>query len=115
MDISEFPFLNHEEFTEACHFLDSTYRQATLGPLRRRWKLNMCSALSTTFSMDGSGYNNYIQIIKPLEEGSDLPLDLGSFSLSENVKEDPGIPADTEMMETEDSDMVGLFVWFCNS
>ncbi len=70
----------------------------------------MCSALSTTFSMDGSGYTNYIQIIKPLEDGNDLPLDLEGFSISGNVKEDPGISADPQMMETEDSDMVGFNV-----
>ncbi|XWW99806.1 hypothetical protein V2A60_007818 [Cordyceps javanica] len=103
-DISHFPNLNQAEFAEACHLLDSRYRQATLGPLRRRWKLNVCTALDTTFSHDNNGYTTYIQIVRPLEADVDLPFDLGAFSISGNATEILTNAQDAEMMETEESD-----------
>lgn len=106
--ISDFPNINHADFAEACHLLDSRYRQATLGPLRRRWRLNVCTALATSFSPDNDGYTTYIQIIRPLEGDVDLPFDLDGFSLSENATEDLHNAGDAELMETEESDKVRL-------
>ncbi len=107
-DISHFPKLSQAEFTEACHLLDSIYRQATLGPLRRRWKLNVCTALATAFSHDNDGYATYVQIVRPLEGDVDLPFDLGGFSISGNATEDLNNAQDAEMMETEEADKVRL-------
>lgn len=107
-DISHFPNLDQAEFAEACHLLDSRYRQATLGPLRRRWKLNVCTALATSFSHDNDGYTTYIQISRPLEGDVDLPFDLGTFSISGNAEQDLHGAQDAEMMETEESDKVRL-------
>lgn len=107
-DIAEFPSISHADFAEACHLLDSRYRQATLGPLRRRWKLNVLAALATSFSPDNDGYNTYIQISRPLEGDVDLPFDLGGFSISENAPEDLHNAGDDELMETEASDKVRL-------
>lgn len=111
-DISNFPNLSHSEFAEACHLLDSRYRRATLGPLRKRWKLNVCTALDTSFSHENDGYTTYVQIIRPLEGDVDLPFDLGSFSLSDTSAE--GLQGDAELMETEESDKVWT-VWYLNS
>ncbi|KAM3442744.1 hypothetical protein MY4824_000885 [Beauveria thailandica] len=103
-DISHFPNLSHAEFAEACHLLDSRYRQATLGPLRRRWKLNVCTALATSFSHDNDGHTTYIQIVRPLEGDVDLPFDLGGFSISESATDNLSNSLDAEMLETEESD-----------
>lgn len=108
-DLSHFPNLDQAEFTEACHLLDSRYRQATLGPLRRRWKLNVCTALATSFSHDNDGYTTYLQIVRPLEADIDLPFDLGGFSISGESTEHLTNAQDTEMMETEESDKVWPF------
>ncbi|TWU74571.1 hypothetical protein ED733_006396 [Metarhizium rileyi] len=81
MEFENYPLLKPHEFQEACHHLDSQYCHATLGPLRKRWKLKVCTALDVEFSTDG-GYTTYIQIVRPLEVPDDLDLDLDSFSIS---------------------------------
>ncbi|EGX89933.1 hypothetical protein CCM_08186 [Cordyceps militaris CM01] len=103
-DLDHFPNLDQAEFTEACHLLDSRYRQAILGPLRRRWKLNVFTALDMSFSDDNEGYIAYVQIVRPLEDEIDLPFDLGAFSISGNATEHLTSTQDAEMMETEESD-----------
>ena len=102
MSMRNYPLLDAEEFTEACHHLDSQYCRATLGPVRKQWKLRTCRALDTTFSVDG-GYTTYIQIIRPLAAPDDLDLDLGAISFSE-----PGRHAgeDDAIMEAEQEDEV---------
>ncbi|POR36523.1 Uncharacterized protein TPAR_03223 [Tolypocladium paradoxum] len=104
-DIENFPFLTREEFSAACHHLDRHYCRATLGPLRRRWKLRVCAALDTIFSVDG-GYTTYVQITRPVEptlDHDDLSLDLGKFSISEQDRDDENVMAD-DMMDEEESD-----------
>jgi hypothetical protein len=71
-----YPFLTGEEFAEACHHLDRRYCKATLGPLRRRWRLRVCRALNTGVAGPGGGgfvlgpeYSTYLQIVRPLMEG----------------------------------------------
>lgn len=108
MDIENFPFLTHEEFAEACHHFDRRYCQATLGPVRRRWKLRVCTALDVAFSTHG-GYTHYIQIIRPLDsiaDPSDISLDLGNFSISEKTVESACLMGDDEMVDAEESDSV---------
>lgn len=108
MDLEYFPSLSQEEFSEACHHLDRQYCQATLGPVRRRWKLRLCTALDTVFSLDG-GYTTYIQIIRPLQphlDHADLSLDLGNFSISDTTNEEESIMGDQDMMDAEQSDQV---------
>lgn len=104
MDIENYPFLKPDEFAEACHHLDSQYCHATLGPLRKRWKLRVCTALDMTFSVDG-GYTTYIQIIRPLEVQDDLDLDLDKFSISASHL-DHDIPAADDQMVDEELDEV---------
>jgi ubiquitin-like-conjugating enzyme ATG10 len=105
-DIKQFPYLDKAEFSEACHHLDRRYCQATLGPLRRRWKLRLCTALDMTFSLDG-GYATYVQITRPLEADTshdELSLDLDKFSISKD--EDALAMGEQEMMDAEDADEV---------
>ncbi|KAL6800209.1 hypothetical protein V8C43DRAFT_155416 [Trichoderma afarasin] len=106
MDIKEFPFLSPEEFSEACHHFDSRYCRATLGPMRKKWKLRLCTSLDLTYSAS-SGYTTYLQIIRPLEETvdpEDISLDLGSFSISDRNAEDRFLQGDDDMIDAEESD-----------
>lgn len=66
-----YPYLDREEFAELCHHLDSRYCQATLGPVRRQWKLRVHNALDLSFGT-GPEYTAFIQITRPLEESTDL-------------------------------------------
>lgn len=106
-DFKNYPFLDADEFAEACHQLDRRYTQATLGPVRRRWKLRVCRALDISFSASAE-YATYIQIIRPLDgelDDGDLSTCLDNFSFGH----DSAHAADTEdheMMEAEDSDPV---------
>ncbi|KAK0761104.1 hypothetical protein N5P37_006048, partial [Trichoderma harzianum] len=106
MDIKEFPFLSPEEFSEACHHFDSRYCRATLGPMRKKWKLRLCTSLDLTYSAS-SGYTTYLQIIRPLEETvdpEDISLDLGSFSISDRNTDDRFLLGDDDMIDAEESD-----------
>ncbi|KAJ4421395.1 E2-like conjugating enzyme atg10 [Gnomoniopsis sp. IMI 355080] len=104
-EFKNYPFLEADEFAEACHQLDRRYTQATLGPIRRRWKLRVCRALDTSFSASAD-YATYIQIIRPLDgelDDADLSACLDNFSFGH----DSGDAVDTEdheMMEAENSD-----------
>ncbi|KAM7223167.1 hypothetical protein V8F06_001380 [Rhypophila decipiens] len=102
--IKNYPYLSPEEFTEACHHLDSQYCRATLGPVRKQWRLRAVMALNTSpFSMLGLEYHTYIQIIRPLEDSSsgreddDLSRYLDKFSFG-------GAAEDKEMAEAEEAD-----------
>ncbi|KAF4983266.1 hypothetical protein FZEAL_1304 [Fusarium zealandicum] len=109
MSIKNFPSLNSEEFSEACHHLDRQYCQAALGTERPRWRLRVCTALCTDFSFDGD-YTTYIQIRRPLQtdlDHGDLSLDLDNFSFSDNSY-DASIGGDKDMMETEEADEAAL-------
>ena len=107
-----YPYLTPEEFTEAVHHLDSQYCRATLGPLRRKWRLRACTALNTSSSFDllGPEYNTYIQIVRPLEDQSgssslgndDLSRYLDQFSFGDDS--DGVGEGDREMMEVEEGD-----------
>lgn len=101
-----YPFLNKEEFTEACHHLDNKYCHATLGPLRKKWRLNVCTALDTSFAAD-SDYTTFLQITRPLEDESglgDLETILDDFSMDEVNDDTSG--ADLSMKDLENSDQV---------
>ncbi|KAJ8125882.1 hypothetical protein O1611_g7758 [Lasiodiplodia mahajangana] len=80
-----YPFLTNEEFAEVCHYLDAKYCQATLGPLRKEWRLNVHTALdiSATSVVDRV---TFLQITKPFEnnEADDqLASRLGNVALDE--------------------------------
>ncbi|KAK7422600.1 E2-like conjugating enzyme atg10 [Neonectria magnoliae] len=110
MSIANYPSLSPEEFTEACHHLERQYCRAALGPERARWKLRACTALNTDFSFDG-GYTTYVQIRRPLQtdlDHGDLSLGLGSFSFSEDARDDAALAADGDMMDAENSDEAAL-------
>ncbi|KAL6886517.1 hypothetical protein HDV57DRAFT_391839 [Trichoderma longibrachiatum] len=105
MDIKDFPFLSPEEFSEICHHFDSQYCRATLGPMRKKWKLRVCTSLDLTYSTS-SGYTTYIQIIRPLEETvdpDDISLDLGGFSISDNA-DNRFFQGDNDMVDAEEAD-----------
>lgn len=110
MDIERFPQLDHEEFTEACHYLDRQYCQAKLGSVRRQWKMSLCTSLDLT-SHFPSGQSSYIQIIRPLETPNDdlnLLSTMEGFSFSEAGGEGEVIHTDDDMIEAEEADMVIL-------
>jgi len=103
MELMNFPSLEPDEFTEVCHFLDRRYRQATLGEVRRQWRLRICESLACTFMSD-TGSSTYIQIIRPLEATLDhgnLSVEMEKFSFGDEVP-----MADKEMMDAEDDDDV---------
>jgi ubiquitin-like-conjugating enzyme ATG10 len=106
-EFRSYPFLTGEEFAEVCHHLERRYCQATLGPVRKRWKLRVCSALNTSFSL-GPEYNTYVQIVRPLDgelDDGDLSMFLDSFSFDDHAG--PAridTEADSEMTEPEEID-----------
>jgi len=113
-DFENYPFLTGEEFAEVCHHLDRRYCQATLGPVRRQWKLRVCSALNTTFGL-GPEYSTYIQIIRPLDgnlDDDELSDFLESLTLGGDLNErQNGAPhtetgLQDEIMEDEEADEV---------
>ncbi len=102
------PFLTGEEFTEVCHYLDRRYCQASLGPLRKQWKLRICTALNVAFAL-GPEYNTYIQITCPLEDELDdegLSSCLENFSLGSSRKDAMETETDGEMIAAEEADEV---------
>lgn len=106
-EFDKYPFLSAEEFAETCHQLDRRYTQATLGPLRRRWKLRVCRALDISFSASAE-YATYIQIIRPLDgelDDGDLSACLDNFSFGDDST-DTHDTEDHDMMEAEESDSV---------
>lgn len=111
MDIENYPFINPEEFAEACHLLDSQYCRATLGPLRKRWKLKVCTALDLAFSTEG-GYTTYIQIVRPLEIPGDLDLNLDSFTISPSPTTHDIPTADDKMIDDESDEVCGCYYWY---
>ncbi|KAJ4388391.1 hypothetical protein N0V85_007604 [Neurospora sp. IMI 360204] len=88
--IENYPHLTPSEFAEAAHHLDRRYSQATLGPLRRQWKLRVRSALNTHFvSPSDPEYSTFIQITRPLEVNLD---DDGLSEFLDNLSFDgPGL------------------------
>lgn len=108
-EFKNYPFLTGEEFAEVCHHLDRRYCQATLGPLRRQWRLRVCTALNISFSL-GPEYNTYLQIVRPLEgelDDGDLSSCLENFSLDSSLGgKNMEIEADKDVMAAEDADEV---------
>ncbi|KAK7739986.1 E2-like conjugating enzyme atg10 [Cytospora paraplurivora] len=104
-DFKNYPYLDPEEFAEVCHELDRRYSQATLGPVRRQWKLRVCRALDLTL-LSSVDYTTYVQIVRPLEgelDDGNLSKFLDDFSFDRESKDTAGTE-DHEMMEAEGSD-----------
>ncbi|KAL2756848.1 hypothetical protein ACRALDRAFT_2041435 [Sodiomyces alcalophilus JCM 7366] len=108
-DFTSFPRLTRDEFSEVCHHFDRRYRQATLGPVRQRWKMRVCTALDTSFAM-GAEYTTFIQIIRPLEaslDHGDLSSHLDRFSFCNRPGVEAGSgPNDQAMIDAEEEDEV---------
>lgn len=108
-DFKNYPCLTAEEFAEVCHQLDRKYTKATLGPVRRKWKLRVCTALDISFASSAE-YTTYIQIIRPLEgelDDGDLSLFLDNFSFGDaEDNQGPVGTEDEDMMEAEEADLV---------
>jgi ubiquitin-like-conjugating enzyme ATG10 len=107
MDIHDFPYLDRSEFAEVCHRFDSLYRRATLGPLRKRWKLRLCTAFDGSFIVDAE-YTTFVQIIRPLEatlDHDDLSSHIDNFSF-QDAQGSESMEEDTDMAQVEDADEV---------
>lgn len=107
-EFQNYPFLTGEEFAEACHHLDRRYCQATLGPVRRKWKLRTCNVLNTAFGL-GPEYNTYVQIVRPLEgelDDGDLSNIFDSLSFQSSNPTATDDMVDNKMVEAEDADEV---------
>lgn len=106
-EFKNYPYLDVEEFAETCHHLDRRYSQATLGPVRRRWKLRACRALDLSYSTTAE-YTTYIQIVRPLEgdvDDADLAACLDNFNIGGDTM-NQGDTRDLDMMEAEEADTV---------
>ncbi|KAI1304742.1 hypothetical protein F5Y03DRAFT_166695 [Xylaria venustula] len=82
-----YPYLTTEEFAEVCHYFDARYSQATLGPLRNRWRLNLHTALNTSATWRAD-LVTFLQITKPLEHNeveTQLTSLLGNIALDESA------------------------------
>ena len=107
MTYKQFPHLTRQEFAEACHLLDSRYCRATLGPLRREWRLNVHSALGVPPAH--GGVTTFLQIMQPLpKNGVDdvLASQMGAFGLGDEMTE-----ADPMMVERENADKVSKAIY----
>lgn len=105
-EFSNYPQLSAEEFGEICHQLDRRYSQATLGPVRRCWKLRVCRALDISFTASAE-YATFVQIIRPLDgelDDRDLSACLDNFSFAED--DHMTNSEDHDMLEAEESDSV---------
>lgn len=100
-----YPLLTPEEFHEVCHHLDRRYCRATLGPVRRQWKLRVCTALNTAAFALGPEYSTFLQIIRPLDgelDDGDLSQYLEGFSFG--ARQGLESDGDREMVEAEEKD-----------
>lgn len=115
-DIKNYPFLTAEEFAEACHHLDRSYCQATLGPLRRRWKLRVNTALIMAFT-PAAEYSTYVQIIRPLDadlDDGDLSAQLGKLAFDVADSSDTvHMDVDQQMIQHEATDEVRFAIKTC--
>ncbi|KAI2776954.1 hypothetical protein F4815DRAFT_483012 [Daldinia loculata] len=100
-----YPYLTKAEFSEVCHYLDRRYRRATLGPLRKEWRLHVHTALELSFE-PGSGRTTFLQVTRPLDNRTaaddELAAKMGGVSLGED--QDMQLDADEMMVKMEDSD-----------
>ncbi|KAI0379711.1 hypothetical protein F5Y04DRAFT_112974 [Hypomontagnella monticulosa] len=106
-----YPHLTHKEFAEACHLLDRRYCRATLGPLRRQWRLYVHTALELSFQ-PGIGRTTFLQVTRPLDNGAvdrDLAAKMGDFSLGSDQESNMDLDADEVMVGMENSDNEVLF------
>ncbi|CAK7209643.1 hypothetical protein SBRCBS47491_000512 [Sporothrix bragantina] len=109
-DFRDYPFLTHDEFSEVCHNFDSIYRQATLGPLRRRFRVSVGTAFNMSYACgdNGSDYTTYLQITRPLEpaENDDALADvMDKFSFGGESRSNE---EDEAMALAEDADEAAL-------
>ncbi|KAL1897329.1 hypothetical protein Sste5346_004065 [Sporothrix stenoceras] len=105
-EFRDYPFLANDEFNEVCHEFDRIYRQATLGPLRRRWRVSVCTAFNTSFFSDSES-TTYLQITRPLESSAaddELAGVLNQFSFGEASD----MVEDSTMAMAEDADEAAL-------
>ncbi|KKA26125.1 hypothetical protein TD95_004831 [Thielaviopsis punctulata] len=110
MDFRSFPSLSPEEFTECCHLFEALYCRASLGPLRRRWKLTSVSALDVSGFGPG-GYVTYIQISRPLEVATDaggLAGIIEKLGMAWNDEREGILDQQMEMDEMNDAAVVRL-------
>ncbi|KAI0393472.1 hypothetical protein F5Y17DRAFT_305974 [Xylariaceae sp. FL0594] len=109
----QYPFLTHEEFAEACHYLDAKYVQATLGDLRKDWRLTVHTALDTSAGHLTSV--TFVQIARPLDNtqvDDQLATQLGNVALrdpkpvrrSRRIQRNQESDADRMMIEAEEAD-----------
>ncbi|KAI1467360.1 uncharacterized protein F4812DRAFT_451217 [Daldinia caldariorum] len=100
-----YPYLTKGEFAEVCHYLDRRYRRATLGPLRKDWRLHVHTALELAFE-PGSGRTTFLQITRPLENRTaaedELAAKMGGVSLGE--EQEMQLDADDMMIKMEELD-----------
>ncbi|KAH6650787.1 hypothetical protein F5144DRAFT_60421 [Chaetomium tenue] len=109
---SSYPYLVEQEFVEVCHHFDRKYRQADLGETRRRWRVDVISAVepAIVFSFGPERYT-WLQITRPLEnpDDGDLSSYLDGFSFNEQrtnreMDLEMNVEGDSEMLSTEEAD-----------
>jgi ubiquitin-like-conjugating enzyme ATG10 len=109
---ASYPYLTQDEFAETCHYLDRKYCRALLGPIRKKWRLYVHSALDLGQDpSSGSNFITYLQITRPLDDSlvvDDLASQMDNFSLGSDEPDDSVMAADHVMMEMEGSDKVRL-------
>lgn len=103
-EYQQYPLLTQAEFDLACHHFHNRYIQATLGPLRRTFRVDV--------RHDMFNDSTYLEIIQPItaphDDVSDL-LNFGTLRASDN-NDDSGLGDDMEMVgmdaDAEEADTV---------
>ena len=99
----EYPLLTPAEFDLACHHFHNRYIQATLGPLRRTFRIDLRHDMLSDVT--------YLTIIQPIRPPHDDVSDLLNFGgLRASEPDETGQGDDSEMLnidaEAEDADRV---------
>ncbi|GAP90515.2 putative ubiquitin-like-conjugating enzyme ATG10 [Rosellinia necatrix] len=103
-----YPFLTNEEFAEVCHYLDAKYCQATLGSLRKQWRLNVHTALDTS-ATSRADLVTFLQITKPFENNKtdeELARSLSNVALDEPLAPTRRSTRRSTRQSTSDSMMI---------
>ena len=103
-EYTQYPLLTQAEFDLACHHFQNRYMQATLGPLRRTFRVDL--------RHDMFNDATYLSIIQPIKSPQDDVSDLLNFgALRASDEDDNGFGRDQMMnidYEAEEGDTVQL-------
>ena len=106
-EYKEYPLLSPAEFDLACHHFHNRYLQATLGLLRRTFRIDLRHDMSSDIT--------YLTIIQPIQAPHDDVSDQLNFgALRASDQDDSGLGGDSGVLnmdiEAEEADIVRMIL-----